>query len=54
MDFCIVFCALNFANAFVSPGVNNRAEFVPSPRAYARKGAPRRDSGIISVRSKKL
>jgi hypothetical protein len=33
---------LDFANAFVSPGVNSRAELVPSPRAYARNGAPRR------------
>jgi hypothetical protein len=30
---------LDFANAFVSPGVNGR---VPSPRAYTRNGAPRR------------
>jgi hypothetical protein len=33
---------LDFANAFVSPGVNSLAELVPSPRAYARNGAPRR------------
>jgi hypothetical protein len=33
---------LDFANAFVSPGINSRAELVPSPRAYARNGAPRR------------
>jgi hypothetical protein len=33
---------LDFANAFVSPGVNSRAELVPSPRVYARNGAPRR------------
>jgi hypothetical protein len=33
---------LDFANGFVSPGVNSRAELVPSPRAYARNGAPRR------------
>jgi hypothetical protein len=33
---------LDFANAFVSPGVNRRAELVPSPQAYARNGAPRR------------
>jgi hypothetical protein len=33
---------LDFANAFVSPGVNSRTELVPSPRAYARNGAPRR------------
>jgi presenilin-like A22 family membrane protease len=31
---------LDFANAFVSPGVNSRAELVPSLRAYARNGAP--------------
>jgi hypothetical protein len=30
---------LNFANAFVSPGVSSRAELIPSPRAYARNGA---------------
>jgi hypothetical protein len=29
-------------NAFVSPSVNSREEFVPSSRAYARKGSPRR------------
>jgi hypothetical protein len=33
---------LDFANAFVSPGVNSRGELIPSPRAYARNGAPRR------------
>jgi hypothetical protein len=33
---------LDFANAFVSRGVNSRGELVPSPRAYARNGAPRR------------
>jgi hypothetical protein len=27
---------LDFANAFLSPGVNSRAELVPLPRAYAR------------------
>jgi hypothetical protein len=37
---------LDFANAFVSRGVNSRAELVPSPRAYARNGAPRRWLGI--------
>jgi hypothetical protein len=31
---------LDFANAFVSPGVNSRAELFLSPRAYARNGAP--------------
>jgi hypothetical protein len=33
--------ASDFANAFVFPGVNSRAELVPSPRAYARNGARR-------------
>ena len=33
---------LDFASAFLSPGVNSRTELVPSPRAYARNGAPRR------------
>jgi hypothetical protein len=33
---------LDFANAFVSPGVNSRGELVPSLRAYALNGAPRR------------
>jgi hypothetical protein len=33
---------LDFANAFLSPGVNSRAELVPSPRAYVRNSAPRR------------
>jgi hypothetical protein len=34
---------LDFANAFrFVYGVNSRAELVPSPRAYARNGAPRR------------
>jgi hypothetical protein len=42
MDFCVVFCALDFANAFLSPGVNSRSELVLSPRANARNGAPRR------------
>jgi hypothetical protein len=37
---------LDFANAFVSPGVNSRWGLVPSPRAYARNGAPRRWLGI--------
>jgi hypothetical protein len=35
----------DFANAFVSPGVNSRAELVPSPRAYAWNGASRRRLG---------
>jgi hypothetical protein len=30
------------SNAFLSPGVNSRSELVPSPRANARNGAPRR------------
>jgi hypothetical protein len=34
--------ALLSANAFLSPGVNSRVELVPSPRAYAPNGAPRR------------
>jgi hypothetical protein len=33
---------LDFANAFLSPLVNSRAEWVPSPRAYARNDASRR------------
>jgi hypothetical protein len=33
---------LDFANAFVSLGVNSRAKLAPSPRTYARNGAPRR------------
>jgi hypothetical protein len=33
---------LDFASAFLSPCVNSRGELVPSPRAYARNGAPRR------------
>jgi hypothetical protein len=32
---------LDFANAFVSPGVNSRGELVPSPWDYARNAAPR-------------
>ena len=28
---------LDFANAFLSPGVNSRAELEPSPRAYAAR-----------------
>jgi hypothetical protein len=39
---CTLFCALDFANAFVSPGVISRAELVPSLWAYARNDAPRR------------
>ena len=42
---------LDFANASLSPGVNSRAELVPSPRANARNGAPRRWLGdYIPVR----
>ena len=32
----------DFANAFLFPGVNSRAELVPSPRTDARNGASRR------------
>jgi hypothetical protein len=31
---------LEFANAYLSPGVNSRAEFVPSPRVNVRNGVP--------------
>jgi hypothetical protein len=37
-----IWWTLDFASAFLSPGVNSRPELVPSPRAYARNGAPRR------------
>jgi hypothetical protein len=37
-----IWWTLDFASAFLSPGVNSRTELVPSPRAYARNGAPRR------------
>jgi hypothetical protein len=40
---------LDFANAFISPGVNSRVELVPSPRAYARNGAPRRWLGNYTI-----
>ena len=33
---------LDFANALVSSGVNSWGELVPSPRAYAQNGDPRR------------
>jgi hypothetical protein len=33
---------LDLANASLSPGVNSRGELVPSPRADARNGTPRR------------
>ena len=33
---------LDFANAFLFPGVNSRTELVPSPRANARNSASRR------------
>jgi uncharacterized protein with PQ loop repeat len=36
---------LDFADVFVSPGVNSRTELVPSPQAYARNGASRRSLG---------
>jgi hypothetical protein len=39
---CDHWWTLDFANAFVCPGVNSRAELMPSPWAYARNGAPRR------------
>jgi hypothetical protein len=44
----------NFALRYVlkHPGVNSRAELVPSPRAYARNGASRRGSEIIGTLSK--
>ena len=35
--------------AFLFPGVNSRAELVPSPRANARNGASRRWLGDYSV-----
>jgi hypothetical protein len=34
-----IWWTLDFASAFLSPGVNSRAELVPSPRAYARNVA---------------
>jgi hypothetical protein len=37
-----IWWTLDFASAFLPPGVNSRTELVPSPRAYARNGAPRR------------
>jgi hypothetical protein len=37
-----IWWTLDFASAFLSPGVNSRAELVPSPRANARNSAPRR------------
>jgi hypothetical protein len=37
-----IWWTLDFTSAFLSPGVNSRAELLPSPRAYARNGAPRR------------
>jgi hypothetical protein len=37
-----IWWTLDFASAFLSPGVNSRVELVPSRRAYARNGAPRR------------
>jgi hypothetical protein len=37
-----IWWTLDFATAFLSPGVNSRAELVPSPRAYAQNGAARR------------
>jgi hypothetical protein len=37
-----IWWTLDFASAFLSPGVNSRTELVLLPRAYARNGAPRR------------
>jgi hypothetical protein len=37
-----IWLTLDFASAFLSPGVNSLAELVPSPRAYSRNSAPRR------------
>ena len=36
-----IWWTLDFASAFLSPGVNSRGELVPSHGAYARNGAPR-------------
>jgi hypothetical protein len=36
-----IWWTLDFASAFLSPGVNSRAELVPSSWAYARNSAPR-------------
>ena len=47
-----IWWTLDFANAFLSPGVNSRAELVPSARVYDRNGALRRwlgDSRISSI-----
>jgi hypothetical protein len=41
---------LDFASAFLSPGLNSRAELVHSPRAYARNGALRRLLGDKTTR----
>jgi hypothetical protein len=49
-----IWWTLDFANACLSPGVNSRAELVPSPRAYARNGAPRRWLGDKLNLAKKL
>jgi hypothetical protein len=43
---------LDFANAFVSPGVNSRVELVPSPRAYAQNGASLRAVGSENIFAK--
>ena len=42
---------LDFASAFLSPGVNSRAELVPSPRAYARTALHAVGSGITHYRT---
>jgi hypothetical protein len=36
-----IWWTLDFASAFLSPGVNSRGELVPSPGAYARNGERR-------------
>jgi hypothetical protein len=37
---------LDFASAFLSPGINSWVELAPSPQAYAWKGAPHRWLGV--------
>jgi hypothetical protein len=41
---------IDFANAFLSPGVNSRAALVPSPRAYAQSRSPSLRSSGRNVR----
>jgi hypothetical protein len=43
-----IWWTLDFASAFLYPGVNSRAELVPSPRAYTWNGAV--GSGIIYIK----